>query len=837
MGKKLVIVESPTKARTIRRFLPSEYEVVACVGHVRDLPQNSSEVPKEYREFPWAKSLGIDVENGFKPLYVVPKGKQKVLREIKSVLKGAESLILATDEDREGESISWHLAELLKPRVPVYRMVFHEITKSAIAEALTNFREIDAKLVEAQETRRLLDRLVGYPLSDVVWKKIAYGLSAGRVQSPGLRMITERELVRCTYEPTVYWDLVADLTSEQGAPFQARLTSYKGTQLVSSADFDAATGARSSAPRLVLTEKEAQDVVRALSGCAWVVAQVSEKELSQKPPLPYITSSLQQDGVNKLGTTSREVMRIAQSLYQSGKITYMRTDSPTLSQQALSASRRAVSEIFGDTFLTEKPRNFRGGKGEAHEAIRPAGATFTRPEQSGLSGRDLALYRMIWQRTLASQMLPAKKKSVKVSVKAEEAIFDATGTRIVFPGFLSVYGYGVQSDSEQTLPALKEGDTCQLKELHEQKHVTRPPARYTEASLIKELERRGIGRPSTYATIISRLYDKQYIRRERSALVPTFTGMVVAQLLERHFNTLVDYTFTSRLEERLDQIAHGNLHGTSYLSDFFLGADGLREQIARKLASIDPDESRTLVLPQIKEGCQIRVGKFGPYLVWHDEENQEIHASIPEDVAPADVEEEGLLALARARRDGPEPLGHHPDTNQPVYLLTGRYGPYLQLGEAQDDEKPKRASLPSGTKIADVGMELALNLLSLPKELGLHPESQQPISVHSGRYGHYLKCGDDTRSLKKEDDPFTITAERAIALLAEPRAAPRKRVAKPLREFDTGGKGAKIMLFSGRYGPYLKRGSKNFRIPDEFRGEKELQELTVEQAVQIVKNS
>ena len=833
MGKKIVIVESPTKARTIGRFLPADYEVVACIGHVRDLPQSSSEIPREYKEMPWARALGIDVENDFKPLYVVPEGKQKILREIKKALKGAEALVLATDEDREGESISWHLLELLKPTVPVYRMVFHEITKEAIGRALDSFRDIDSQLVEAQETRRLLDRLVGYPLSDLVWKKIAYGLSAGRVQSPGLRMIAERERLRCTFMPTIYWDLLADLKSQHNEPFQARLVSYKNKQLTSSRDFDSSTGAQIHHNRQLLNEKEATSLAQQLKQSPFQVAEITEKELSQNPPIPYITSSLQQDGVNKLGITSREVMRIAQTLYQSGKITYMRTDSPTLSQQALQAARNAVVTHCGKQFLTEKPRNFRGGKGEAHEAIRPSGEHCIPPEHSKLQGRELALYRLIWQRTLASQMLPARKKSMKVSIKAGEARFEATGTRVVFAGFLSVYGAARATDSEQVLPALQEGDICVLEQLHTQRHVTRPPARYTEASLIKELEKRGIGRPSTYATIISRLYDKGYMRREGAALVPTFTGMIVVQLLERHFSDLIDYTFTSELETHLDEIALGKLNGTTYLRQFYLGKKGLKKQIEYKLESIDPEESRTLVLPQIEAQCQIRVGKYGPYVVWHDEENQEIHASIPENIAPADVEREELVALARSRRDGPEPLGKDPDTQQPIYLLTGRYGPYLQLGEAQDDEKPKRVAVPSGMKKEHVTLEFAQNMLSLPKELGLHPDNQQSVTVNIGRYGAYLRCGNETRTLKKDDDPFTLTLERALEILAQPRAV--RRGPQPLRELGKEPrKGTKIVLYAGKYGPYLKMGSKNYRIPEEWHSDERLKELSLEKALEII---
>ncbi len=838
MAKRVVIVESPTKARTIGRFLPKDYTVVACIGHVRDLPQSSAEIPAEYKELPWARSLGIDVEHDFRPLYVVSKGKQKIVSEIKKALKDAEALILATDEDREGESISWHLLELLKPSIPVYRMVFHEITQEAISEALANFRDIDTKLVEAQETRRLLDRLVGYPLSNLVWKKIAYGLSAGRVQSPGLRMIAERERLRCTFTPTLYWDLTADLTTQKNEPFQARLISHKGKQLIGSKDFDSNSGAQINKDRLLFTEKEALALAKELPHHPWQVIEVSERELSQKPPIPYITSSLQQDGVNKLGTTSREIMRIAQSLYQSGKITYMRTDSPTLSQQALQAARQAVTQQFGGEFLTEKPRNFRGGKGEAHEAIRPAGQHFVLAEKSGLQGRELALYRMIWQRTLASQMLPARKKSMRVIISAGEARFEAAGSRIVFAGFLRVYGKGMvnaahNNPAESALPPLQEGDSCNLIALHEQQHTTRPPARYTEASLIKELESRGIGRPSTYTTIISRLYDRKYVRREGVALIPTFTGMIVVQLLERHFFNLIDYAFTSQLEEHLDEIAQGKLNGTHYLRQFYLGEQGLDQQIAHKQRSIDPAESRTLNLPQITQHCQIQVGKYGPYLVWHDEKKQEIHASIPEDLAPADVDEEQLLALARSRRDGPEPLGEDLDTGLPIYLLTGRYGAYLQLGEAQDNEKPKRASLPSGLKSEAVTLALARNLLSLPKELGLHPESKQPIVVNIGRYGAYLRCGDDTRSLKKGDDPFDLTVERAVELFKQPRSA--RRGAQPLRELGTEPtKGNKILLYKGRYGPYLKMGSKNYRIPDEWNNEAQLNALTLEKALEII---
>ncbi|MGM0675197.1 MAG: type I DNA topoisomerase, partial [Spirochaetota bacterium] len=577
----LVIVESPTKARTIKRFLPKNYHVEASIGHVRDLPQRASDVPKRLKQEDWAR-LGIDVENDFTPLYILPKGKTKIIRELKAKLKESDALVLATDEDREGESISWHLVEVLKPKVPIRRMVFHEITKNAIEESLENYREIDMSLVKAQETRRILDRLYGFTLSPLVWKKIAYGLSAGRVQSPGLRLIVERERERIRFNKSVYWDLKAELSSpkdEAGAVFEARLATVDGKRVAGGKDFDSTTGELSKADVRVLSKEEAEALTEKLKQTDWTVKEVTEKETTSRPAPPFITSSLQQEANRKLGMSARDTMRTAQKLYEEGLITYMRTDSPHLSGEAIGGARRTVEERYGEEYLFERPRQFssKARAQEAHEAIRPAGSAFTDPARSNLSGKDRALYEMIWKRTLATQMADAKKLQVSARIEADECEFTAGGTRILFPGFLRVYVEGKDDpdaaldDKEVLLPDLSEGQNLDLHGLEPLYHETKPPARFTEASLVQRLEREGIGRPSTYASIISTLYERGYVRRQGTALVPTFTGFAVTQLLERHFHYLIEYGFTSAMENALDEIAYGERDSLQYLKDFYLG--------------------------------------------------------------------------------------------------------------------------------------------------------------------------------------------------------------------------------------------------------------------------
>ena len=852
MGKKsLVIVESPTKARTIRRFLPSGYEVEASIGHVRDLPQTASDVPKKYKGESWAR-LGIDVENGFTPLYVTPKGKSKIVTELRKKLKECDELYLATDEDREGESISWHLVELLKPKdKPVRRMVFHEITKPAIDHALEHPRDVDMNLVRAQETRRILDRLYGFTLSPLIWKKIAYGLSAGRVQSPGLRLIVERERERIRFRKAVYWDLKANLVPQgkgEDQQFEARLDTVDGKKIAGGKDFDAETGnVIEGRDVIALDETRAEELRNALEQDAWRVLSVSEKQTTSKPAAPFITSTLQQEGNRKLRMSARDTMRTAQKLYEEGLITYMRTDSPALSKEAVSGARTSIASLYGDDYLSEQPRQFSAGSQEAqeaHEAIRPAGDNFLHPDETGLEGRERSLYELIWKRTLASQMAEAKKSQISVRIGVNGAEFAAGGVRIVFPGFLRVYVEGKDDpdaaldDKEVFLPALEEGIELDLNSLESLSHETKPPARFTEASLVQRLEKEGIGRPSTYASIINTLFERGYVRRQGSALVPTFTGVAVVQLLERHFQSLIKYRFTSEMEQALDEIAVGKRNSLQYLEHFYHGdedQEGLLKQVERRESEIEPEESRTIILPQLDESTEIKVGRYGPYIVHQPSDRKEqVHASIPEEIAPAELTEKDIAELIELQKHGPTPLGEHPETGDNIYCLTGRYGPYVQLGEkSEENPKPKRASLPKGVSPREVTLEDAVKYLSLPRTLGVHPETGKEIQANIGRFGPFVVHDGDFRSLKKGDDVYTVDLTRALEILAEEKKG--KGGSKMLRDLgEDPASGKKIALYDGKYGPYLKVGTKNVRLPDEKKEKDALDSLTLEEASRIV---
>ncbi len=849
--KSLVIVESPTKARTIRRFLPSGYEVEASIGHVRDLPQTASDVPKKYKGEPWAR-LGIDVENGFTPLYVTPKGKSKIVTELRKKLKECDELYLATDEDREGESISWHLVELLKPKgKPVRRMVFHEITKSAIEQALEHPRDVDMNLVRAQETRRILDRLYGFTLSPLIWKKIAYGLSAGRVQSPGLRLIVERERERIRFRKAIYWDLKASLKPQgSGADqqFEARLDSVDGKKVAGGKDFDPETGnVIEGRDVAALDQSRAESLRQALEQDTWRVLNVSEKQTTTKPAAPFITSTLQQEGNRKLRMSARDTMRTAQKLYEEGLITYMRTDSPALSKEALNGARGSIASLYGEEYLSEKPRQFASSSQEAqeaHEAIRPAGGNFLHPDETGLDGRERALYELIWKRTLASQMADAKKNQVSAKIGVDGAEFTASGVRIVFPGFLRVYVEGKDDpdaaldDKEVFLPALEQGAVLDLNGLESLSHETKPPARFTEASLVQRLEKEGIGRPSTYASIINTLFERGYVRRQNGALVPTFTGIAVVQLLERHFESLIKYRFTSEMEHALDEIAVGKRDSQKYLEHFYHGGEdqeGLLKQVERRESEIEPEESRTIVLPQLDDSTEIKVGRYGPYIVHQPSDSEEeVHASIPEEIAPAELTEEDIEELIELQKHGPTPLGVHPETGENIYCLTGRYGPYVQLGEkTEENPKPKRASLPKGVSPREVTLDDAVKYLSLPRTLGVHPETGKEIQANIGRFGPFVVHDGDFRSLKKGDDVYTIDLSRALEILSEEKKG--KGGSKMLRDLgEDPSSGKKIALYDGKYGPYLKVGTKNVRLPDEKKEKEALDSLTLEEASRIV---
>lgn len=845
MEKYLVIVESPTKAKTIRKFLPKNYIVEASMGHVRDLPQSAADIPKDLKKQDWAK-LGVNVDENFSPLYIVPKGKSKIVRELKKKMKECSIIYLATDEDREGESISWHLLELLKPKIPVKRMVFHEITKSAIHKALEETREVDDKLVKAQEARRILDRLYGYTLSPLIWKKIAYGLSAGRVQSTGLRFIIERERERRKFVKSEYWDLKAQLQKGGSQPFEAKLARVKGQKVASGKDFDADTGKLVKTDVVHLHEKDAKELEKNLKTQTWKVVSVDEKESTTRPTLPFITSSLQMEGIRKLGLSAKNTMRIAQRLYEEGLITYMRTDSPNLSKEAVAGARNSVEKLYGKDYLSDKPRQYAAktkGAQEAHEAIRPAGAEFVHPDDIDFTGKEKALYELIWKRTLASQMKEAKKSNMTVKIQAGDCEFTANGSRIVFPGFLRVYVEGSDDpekaldDKEVILPELFAGDEVKSQKLEALEHETKPPARFTEASLVQRLEKEGVGRPSTYASIIGTILDRGYVRKEGSALVPSFTGMAVVQLLENHFPKFVDYGFTSDMEQKLDGIAQGEVEFLDYLKNFYLGKEGLRDRVESQDKKIKPDESRTIYLDGANGKVDIKVGRYGPYVISHGKGNEEIHASIPEEIAPADLKAQDLDELIEMSKRGPEPIGKDPKTGESVYCLVGRYGPYFQLGEkTEDNPKPKRASMPKGMTPKEADLAVALKLLELPRDLGNHPETGKPIRANVGRFGPYVVHDGDFRSLKKEDDLYQIDLKRALEILSEEKKG--RRGAAVIKDFGrVESLKKKVCIYDGKYGLYIKAGTKNISLPDDLKEEEKAKALTEEQVIKIVKEA
>lgn len=846
MEKYLVIVESPTKAKTIRKFLPKNYIIEASMGHIRDLPQSASDIPAKLKKEEWAK-LGVNVEEDFSPLYVVPKGKAKIVKDLKSKIKDCSAIYLATDEDREGESISWHLLELLKPKVPVKRMVFHEITKSAIQHALEETRDLDEKLVKAQEARRILDRLYGYTLSPLIWKKIAYGLSAGRVQSTGLRFIVERERERMRFKKAKYWDLKSNLfTKDKNKDlFEAKLLSVGGKRIATGKDFDPETG-KLTKDAVHIDEKQAKELQKKLEKAPFKVVSMEEKESVTRPTQPFITSTLQMEGIRKLGLSAKNTMRMAQKLYEEGLITYMRTDSPNLSKEAISGARKSIEKLYGKEYLSDTPRQYSAkskGAQEAHEAIRPAGADFVHPDATGLTGKEKALYELIWKRTMASQMAEAKKLNLSVRIQAEDCEFSANGTRIVFPGFLRVYVEGSDDpekaldDKEVLLPKFSEGDTLNVSNVEALEHETKPAARYTEASLVQRLEKEGVGRPSTYATIIGTIQERNYVRKEGSALVPTVTGMAVCQLLENYFPNLVDYSFTSEMEQKLDGIAVGEVEFLDYMKDFYLGKTGLKNLVEKQDKNIKPEVSRTIQLEGEYGKFDIKVGRYGPYVIASGKGSEEVHASIPEEIAPADLKPKDVEELIEMSKRGPEPIGHHPDTKEPIFCLVGRYGPYLQLGEqTEENPKPKRASLPKGSTPKNVDMATAVRLLSLPRELGLHPKTKKPVVANQGRFGPYVMHDGEFRSLKKEDDLYEVNLKRALEILAEPKASRGAKVVKDFGRVESLKK--KVAIYDGKYGLYIKAGTKNIALPEDIKDDpKKVEALTVDQVVEIVKAS
>jgi len=840
-GKKdtrLVVVESPTKARTIRSFLPAGYRVAASMGHVRDLPESATDIPPTLKGQEWAR-LGVNVEADFEPLYVVPAGKKKIVSELRQLLKDAGELIVATDEDREGESIGWHLVQVLNPRVPISRIVFHEITPEAIRAALESPRQIDEDLVRAQETRRILDRLVGYTVSPLLWKKIATGLSAGRVQSVAVRLLVNRERERRAFRSATYWDLKATLLRGI-TPFGAVLATVGGRRVATGRDFDESTGRLKSDDVVLLEKEDARALQDRLRAAAWRVAETDEKPTVRRPYPPFTTSTLQQEANRKLRLSARDTMRIAQRLYEEGLITYMRTDSVHLSDQAMKASRDRIRSLYGEPYLSPQPRQFTTkskGAQEAHEAIRPAGTEMRTVEELRLTGVEAALYDLIWKRTVASQMAEARLTYLTATIQADDATFRASGRRVDFPGFFRAYVEGSDDpeaaleDRDEPLPPLAPGDEVALRTLEALSHATQPPARYTEATLVKTLEAEGIGRPSTYASIIGTIIDRGYVDRVSNTLIPTFTAFAVTGLLEKNFPHLVDTRFTARMEEELDEIAEGGAEWLPYLRDFFFGPEGLDETVRRGQEGIDPREASTVVLEGLP--ARVRIGRFGPFAEMGTD-GELVTASLPEGIAPADLTAEQVEELVRAKTEGPDVLGTDPATAKPILLLQGRFGPYVQLGEAEEGSKvkPKRASLPKGMNPTDATLEFALKLLALPRTLGTHPETGKEIQANVGRFGPYVVHDGDFRSLTKQDDVYTVELPRALELLSQPKGGRGQRAAvEPLRTLGAHPRdGAPVLLFEGRYGPYVKHGDVNASLPKGTGPE----EATLEQAIELL---
>ncbi|MFO7633835.1 MAG: type I DNA topoisomerase [Caldilinea sp.] len=826
MSKKLVIVESPTKAKTIGRFLPKEYMVKASMGHVRDLPASAAEIPEKHKGEPWSR-LGVNVEDDFDPLYVIPDKKRKLITELKTALKDADELILATDEDREGESIGWHLREVLKPKQPVRRMVFHEITREAIEQALRETREIDLDLVHAQETRRILDRLVGYTVSPLLWRKIAPKLSAGRVQSVAVRLLVLRERERRAFVAGQYWDLKALLNKRPDQPnhrFEATLISVGGKRVATGRDFDEHTGRIVVGKDvLLLNQQEAETLRDRLLKGQWVIADVEEKDATRSPYAPFTTSTLQQEANRKLGLSARETMRIAQNLYENGYITYMRTDSVNLSEEAISAARRRIREMYGEEFLSPSPRRYQtrtANAQEAHEAIRPAGDQMIPADSLPLEGRERSLYDLIWKRTVASQMANARLKLRTVTVNVEDAVFRASGRTILFPGFFRAYVEGSDDpdaaleSQDQPLPALAVGEAVDCRELEVVGHETQPPARYTEATLVKALEAEGIGRPSTYATIIDTIQQRGYVFKQRKELVPTFTAFAVTELLEQHFDDLVDLKFTANMEQRLDDISTGNTDYLTYLRQFYLGEDGLENQVKSREAAIDPRLASTVELGNLN--AEVRIGQYGPYLA-REENGERRTANLPPTLAPADLTDEMAEALFNKKVEGPQVIGNDPESELPVLLKVGPYGPYVQLGEDDPNPKakPKRASLLKGMSAEDLTMEMALALLSLPRPLGDHPETGKSVQAGVGRFGPFVVHDGVYANLRAPDSVLEIDLDRALELLAaKANGAGRRGAAKSvIKELGEHPEGGAVQVLEGRYGPYVNWNKVNATLP------------------------
>ena len=860
MGIKLVIVESPAKARKIGGFLGDDYVVEASVGHIRDLPQRAADIPKEYKKIAWAKE-GVNIEEDFEPLYVINPDKKAKVSELKALMKDADELILATDEDREGEAIAWHLIEVLRPKIPIRRMVFHEITKEAIQKAANETRDLDYRLVDAQETRRVLDRLFGYRLSPVLWKKVMPRISAGRVQSVATRLIVERERERMAFISSKWWDL----TAQCEAGFNARLLSLDGKRVAATNDFDANGGLKekSVANILLLDEGAANELVQSLSGKPLTVKSTEESPRTERPKAPFTTSTMQQDAGSRLGWGAQLTMRVAQRLYENGYITYMRTDSVTLSQAAIASARASAKSLYGAEYIPSTPRVYEGkskNAQEAHEAIRPAGETFRTPGELApeLSRDEFSLYDLIWKRTIASQMSDAKKMQMRVDFDVVTktggaAIFRANGSVVTFPGFLAAYedivedksGDDEASESDKRLPAMAVGDSIKVSTYICEGHETKPPTRYTEPTLVKKLEELGIGRPSTFASIMSTIQDRGYVSKRGRALVPTFLAFSVTGLLEQHFGKLVDYEFTASMEEDLDRIANGEEDRIAWLTKFFFGTDGNPglEALAADLGAIDAQQINTM---KMGEDIEIRVGRFGAYIQKGIGDDRKF-ANIPETMAPDELTLQVAIDLL-AQPSGERDLGIHPETNLPLIAKSGRFGPYItevfpepemvvdkKTGELKkprkkkDAPKPKTASLLSTMTLDTITIDDALKLMSLPRTLGDYEEV--PITVQNGRYGPYMTHGADSRTLTSEDQLFDITLDQAIELYKLPKVRRRGVAKPPLKDLGIDPASQKpVLVKDGRFGIYITDGETNATLR---RGDT-IEFLTLERGLELL---
>lgn len=816
MSKPLVIVESPTKRDTIRRFLGSGYLVEASVGHIRDLPESAKDVPEAARKAGFG-DIAVNVGDDFRPYYVVPDKKKAQVAALKALLKEASAVFLATDEDREGESISWHLREVLKPKVPVRRMVFHEITPEAIRDALSHPRDIDENLVSAQETRRVVDRLYGYAVSPVLWRKIRGAKSAGRVQSPAVRLLVQRERERMAFRSSTWWDVEGSFQARAGG-LGATLSEVGGRRVAKGRDFDETTGTLSNAKLLHLDEAGATALVKRLEGRTGKVAAVESRPWKDRAAPPFTTSTLQQEANRKLRWTAAHTMRVAQTLYESGWITYMRTDSVALSDQALKAARTLIEAQYGPAYLPPAPRRYKASSKnaqEAHEAIRPAGTAFRTIEhaRSELAPDEARLYELIWKRTVASQMEDARGQSLTVVIDVDDAKFVATGRTIEFPGFQRAYVEGSDdpdaelAERERLLPDVKVGDPVTAKELTAKGHVTQPPARLTEATLVKELERLGIGRPSTYASIIKLILDRGYAFKKSNALVPTYTAFLLTGFMESQLGELVDYDFTARIEDDLDRIALGRANRIDILKAFYLGEVGLQKRLEVALAA---DASDIYRLPirgvPADSALHVRVGPYGPFAT-----DGTSTVNIPEDMPPDEVTFEWVQVQLATKAAGPRVIGTSPD-GQPVFAMKGRFGPYIQLGEAKEGEKPTRASLLPGMNLDTVDIDTAVKLLSLPRKLGADPGNGEEIVATVGRFGPYVKRGTESRSLPPGVSPLEVTLTEAVALFAQPARRARASI-EPLRTLGNDPEGREVRLLKGRFGPYVTDGVANATLP------------------------